>query len=100
MVEEIKAAVSSRSLLVSVPGFVIPALAGILNVALRDTLLTVDEYKSMAAGRADSAGPATGKIVFAEWVREHGDELGRKYANELDRHFRSERVPQARQVPA
>jgi uncharacterized protein YbjT (DUF2867 family) len=99
MVEEIRAAVSSRSLLVPVPGFVIPALAGILNVALRDTLLTADEYRSMAAGRADSAGPATGEIAFAEWVREHGDQLGRRYANELDRHFRRERVPQARQVP-
>jgi len=26
--------------------------------------------------------------VFTEWVAEHGAELGRHYANELDRHFR------------
>ena len=88
MVEEIRAAVGSRSVIVPVPGVMIPLLARGLNVALRDTLLTADEYASMAAGRADSAGPATGKIVFTDWVAEHGDELGRRYANELDRHFR------------
>ncbi len=42
----------------------------------------------MAAGRADSAGPATGTTVFTDWVREHASDLGRAYANELDRHFR------------
>ncbi len=100
LVEEIRAAVSSRSLLVPVPGFVIPALARILNLALRDILLTADEYKSMAAGRADSARPATGKITFTEWVSEHGDQLGRQYASELDRHFRAGLGQQARQVLA
>jgi hypothetical protein len=27
-------------------------------------------------------------VVFTDWVHAHGDELGRRYANELDRHFR------------
>jgi uncharacterized protein YbjT (DUF2867 family) len=88
LVEEIRAAVGSRAAIVPVPGALIPVLAGVLNVALRDRLLTADEYASMAAGRADSAAPATGRIAFTDWVREHGDELGRSYANELDRHFR------------
>ena len=66
-------------------------MARVLNLALRDTLLTADEYASMAAGRADSAGPATGIDVFTDWVTAHGDELGRRYANELDRHFRLRR---------
>ncbi len=89
MVAEIRDAVGSRSVIVPVPGAVIPALAAVLNVALRDTLLTADEYASMAAGRADSAGPAAGEVVFTDWVHAHGEELGRHYANELDRHFRS-----------
>jgi len=89
LVEAIRAAVGSRSLLVPVPGAVIPVLAGGLNVVLRDTLLTADEYKSMAAGRADSDGPTTGKIALTDWIAAHGDQLGRHYANELDRHFRA-----------
>jgi uncharacterized protein YbjT (DUF2867 family) len=88
LVETIRAAVGSRSLVVPVPGAVIPLLAGMLNVMLRDTLLTADEYVSMAAGRADSDGPTTGKIVLTDWIAAHGDQLGRHYANELDRHFR------------
>jgi uncharacterized protein YbjT (DUF2867 family) len=87
-VETIRAAVGSRALVMPVPGALIPVLAGALNVALRDTLLTADEYKSLAAGRADSAGRATGPTVFTQWVQEHGAELGRRYLNELDLHFR------------
>ncbi len=88
LVEEIRDAVGSRCVLVPVPGALIPALAAMLNLILRDTLLTAAEYASMAVGRADSAGPATGQIRFTDWVHEHGDQLGRSYANELDLHFR------------
>jgi uncharacterized protein YbjT (DUF2867 family) len=92
LVETIRAAVGSRALLVPVPGTAIPLLAEVLNVVLRDTLLTADEYASMAAGRADSDGPTTGKIVLTDWIAAHGDQLGRHYANELDRHFRAART--------
>ena len=87
-VEAIRAAVGSRSLVMPVPGMLIPVLAGALNVALRDTLLNADEYRSLAAGRADAAGPATGTTVFTRWVQAHGAELGRHYLNELVLHFR------------
>jgi uncharacterized protein YbjT (DUF2867 family) len=89
MVAAIRNAVGSRSVLVLVPGRAIPVLAAGLSLMLHDTLLTGAEYTSMAANRADSAAPATGSTVFTDWVHEHGDDLGRRYANELDRHFRS-----------
>jgi nucleoside-diphosphate-sugar epimerase len=88
LVDTIRAAVGSHSLVVPVPGRLVPVLAAMLDVTLRDRLLTADEYASMAAGRADSAGPATGTTVLTRWIAEHGDELGRRYASELDRHFR------------
>jgi uncharacterized protein YbjT (DUF2867 family) len=88
LVEEIRAAVGSRSVIVPVPGAAIPALATLLGILLRDTLLTAEEYRSMAAGLADSAGPGTGAIGVTDWIRGHGDELGRRYASELDLHFR------------
>lgn len=88
LVETIRAAVGSRALLVPVPGSLVPALAAMLDLMLRDRLLTAGEYASMAAGRADSAGPATGTTVLTQWIAEHGDTLGRRYASELDRHFR------------
>jgi nucleoside-diphosphate-sugar epimerase len=88
MVDAIRVAVGSRARVVSVPGPVLLGLSSVLGAALRDTLLTREEYRAMAGGLADSAAPATGEIVFTDWVAEHGTELGRSYANELDRHFR------------
>jgi uncharacterized protein YbjT (DUF2867 family) len=88
LVDTIRSAVGSRSVIVPVPGALIPVLAGALDVMLRDTLLTAHEYASMTAGLADSAEPATGTTVLTEWIAQHGDELGRRYANELVRHYR------------
>jgi nucleoside-diphosphate-sugar epimerase len=91
LVDAVRAAVGSRAVVVDVPGPAVLALSRVLGAALRDTLLTRDEYQAMAGGLADSAAPATGDIVFTDWVAAHGAELGRDYANELDRHFRPAR---------
>jgi uncharacterized protein YbjT (DUF2867 family) len=88
MVDAVRAAVGSRAVLVNVPGPVLLGLSRALSVALRDTLLTRDEYQAMCDGLADSDAPSTGQIAFTDWVAEHGRDLGRDYANELDRHFR------------
>jgi uncharacterized protein YbjT (DUF2867 family) len=91
LAETVRAAVGSHAILLPVPGPVITGLSRALSVVLRDTLLTRDEYQAMVAGLADSDAPATGRIVLSDWIAEHGSELGRRYANELDRHFRSDR---------
>ena len=88
LVQFIKAAVGSRSQVVRVPGSLIPPAARLLGLALRDTLLTSDEYQAMADGLADTDGPATGEISLTQWITDHKGTLGRTYANELDRHFR------------
>jgi NADH dehydrogenase len=87
LVETIRAAVGSSSRIVRVPGVLIPLAAAILNIALRDVLLTRDEYRAMADGLADTSGPPTGVIRLSEWVTEAGERLGLQYANELQRHF-------------
>jgi len=91
LVDAVRAAVGSRAVIVNVPAPVVLALSRVLGTALRDTLLTRDEYQAMADGLADSAAPATGDTVFTDWVAEHGAQLGRDYANELNRHFRPAR---------
>jgi uncharacterized protein YbjT (DUF2867 family) len=88
LVHAVREAVGSRAVVVPVPGPVLIGASRALSVVLRDTLLTRDEYQAMAEGLADSDGPATGEIVLTEWIATHRDELGRRYANELDRHFR------------
>lgn len=92
LVSTIKAATGSRAVLLPVPGPLIPPLATGLNLMLRDTLLTADEYRAMAAGLADSGAPDTGSTSLTQWIRRHGSDLGRRYANELDLHFRPARA--------
>jgi uncharacterized protein YbjT (DUF2867 family) len=88
MVTAIRAATGSRAVIVPAPGWLIPPMSAVLGAALRDVLLTAEEYRAMAAGLADSAAPATGQTVLTDWIAEHGAELGLTYASELDRHFR------------
>jgi NADH dehydrogenase len=80
-------AIKSRSRIVHVPAAIVPPVSAVLGKVLHDVLLTRDELRSMMAGRADTAGKPTGSIRISEWIAEHGDELGLRYANEIDRHF-------------
>jgi NADH dehydrogenase len=88
LVLAIRDAIGSHARLVPVPGRLIPPMATALGLVLRDVLLTAEEYQAMGDGLADSGAPATGRIAFTDWVAEHGAELGRRYLNELDLHFR------------
>lgn len=89
LVGAVRAAVGSRSVVVPAPAPVLLGLSRVLGVALRDNLLTREEYEAMAAGLADSDAPTTGSIRLTDWLAQHGPELGRRYANEIDRHFRA-----------
>lgn len=91
LVEAIRAAVDSRSLIVPMPGVLLLALSRLLGVALRDRVLTAEEYRSMAAGLADSDAESTGTVGLVDWVEDHADELGRHYENEIDLHFGARR---------
>jgi uncharacterized protein YbjT (DUF2867 family) len=87
LVASIRDAVGSRAHLLHVPGATVPLFARVLGLALHDVLLTADEYKAMAAGLADTDGPATGSTALSAWLEAQGDTLGLHYANELTRHF-------------
>lgn len=82
LVEALREAVHSKAILLDVPGAVIPACATGVGVLLRDTVLTRDEYAAMAAGLADTTGPATGTIAVTDWIAQNGSWLGRRYLND------------------
>lgn len=88
LVTAIRAATGSRSVLLPVPGRLMPPLASILGAALRDVLLTAEEYQAMRDGLATSDAAATGQTGLLDWIERNGTELGRTYANELARHYR------------
>jgi uncharacterized protein YbjT (DUF2867 family) len=88
LVRCIRDAVGSHSRIVHVPGAIMPLLSSGLGLFLRDVLLSSEEYWAMAAGLADTEGPATGATAVSQWLADHADTLGRHYANEIERHFR------------
>jgi uncharacterized protein YbjT (DUF2867 family) len=88
MVTAIRTATGSRAVIAPAPGWLIPPLSAVLGAALRDVLLTREEYQAMAAGLADSDAPATGQTSLTDWIAKHGNTLGRTYASELTRHYR------------
>ncbi|MDQ1467167.1 MAG: hypothetical protein QOH10_1582, partial [Actinomycetota bacterium] len=87
LVDAIRAAVASRARIVHVPGSLLPAISSVLNLALRDVLLTRDEYRAMSDGLADTDGPATAPTAITDWLTDQATTLGARYANELQRHF-------------
>jgi len=87
LVRSIREVVGSRSRVLHVPGFAIPVLSSVVGWALRDQLLTREEYRAMASGLADSDAPTTGPTALSAWLAANGSSLGQRYANELERHF-------------
>ena len=87
LVASIKRAVGARALVVHVPGPAVVLLSRVLGGILSDVLLTREEFETMAVGMADTTGPATGPTSLSAWLADHGNGLGRRYANELKRHF-------------
>jgi uncharacterized protein YbjT (DUF2867 family) len=87
LVQTIRTAIRSHARLVRVPGPLLPPMSGVLGLALRDRLLTREEYRAMADGLADSDAPATGELLLTEWIASHAAELGRHYANDTKGRF-------------
>jgi len=80
--------IGSRSKMVHVwPGLalLLSRLAGFL---VGDVVLTGDELKGLMAGLLVSDSPPAGSTRLKRWLEENRDTLGRRYASELDRHYR------------
>jgi NADH dehydrogenase len=59
-----------------------------LGLVVRDVILTREEVTGLMGDLLVTEGEAAGATRLSEWLREHGDVLGRQYASELARHYR------------
>jgi NADH dehydrogenase len=92
LVLRIRAAIGARALILNVPAKVMALAARALGAVVRDVVLTSDEIDGLMAGLLVSHAPPLGRIAFSEWVEQSGASVGRRYANELRRHFVLDRV--------
>jgi NADH dehydrogenase len=65
----------------------LPALK-IFGLFLRDVILTREEILGLKQELLVTSSSPLGKESVEDWLVEKGQHLGRKYANDLDRHFR------------
>jgi NADH dehydrogenase len=63
-------------------------LSQLVGKAVRDVVLTRDEMEGLMAGLLVSQNEPTGRTRLSEWSSRHAHLLGRRYASEINRHFR------------
>jgi len=88
LVERVRAAVDSRSLVLPMPGPIVLASARLLGVIVRDVVLTRDEISELTSSLLTSHQPPRGEVRISEWLAANAAALGRTWASELDRNFR------------
>ncbi len=91
LVDLVRGAVGSRSIVLPMPGPVVLATAKLLGLVVRDVVLTRDEIRELTSSLLTSHRPPLGTIRVTDWVREHADSLGRRWASELSRNYRDVR---------
>lgn len=88
LVDLVRSAIGSRSIVLPMPGVVVLATARLLGLVVRDVVLTRDEIRELTSSLLTSHQPPLGTIHVTDWVRANADTLGRRWASELARNYR------------
>jgi NADH dehydrogenase len=76
-----------RRLIVGAPEWLALASLRLLGPLLRDVVLTREELLGLAQQRLVSHRPPLGAESVTAWLLAHGRDLGRRYVNDVRRHF-------------
>ena len=87
MVGLLKAKVNSHALLIPAPPALVMFLLAIVNMLVRDVVLTRDELGALMADLLVSKEPPIGRITMREWLEKTETRVGSRYASEMLRHF-------------
>lgn len=89
LVALIRLATGAGARIVQVPTPIMELAARALGLLVRDVVLTPHEIEGLMAGLLVSTKPPLGQIRFTDWLDDNATSIGRRYANELQRHFAS-----------
>ncbi len=87
LLEEVRRTTGGRARLLPLSPTLAYAAANLVGLALRDVVLTRDEISGLMASHLVSPDPPTGSTRLTDWMRQHRNTLGRRYASELARHY-------------
>ena len=88
LVRMVAAHVSPRARLVRLPPSLFRVMTAAVGPLVNDVVLTREEVAGLMAGLLISESPPTGKVSLESWLAQNADSLGKRYASELDRHYR------------
>jgi len=63
-------------------------LSRLIGYLVGDVVLTREEVDGLMSNLLVSGGPPTGRTRLSEWLRQHADTLGARYASEVKKHYR------------
>jgi uncharacterized protein YbjT (DUF2867 family) len=68
------------------PGLALAA-SQVVGLLMRDVVLTGDEVTGLMAGLLVSSEPPRGQFRLSDWLEDHKDTVGMRYASEIARHY-------------
>ncbi|HKV45303.1 MAG TPA: NAD(P)H-binding protein [bacterium] len=84
----IAANIGSRARIIHLPPTIVRGFLRLAGAVMRDVVLTSDEITGLMSELLISESSPLGRTRFSDWLRQISGTLGRRYASELDRHFR------------
>jgi NADH dehydrogenase len=88
LVRIIRREIRSRARIVHLPPRLALGFSRMLELVIRDVLITPDEIQGLMAGLLATRGKSNCPTLFSRWLREHSRELGTRYASEMARHYK------------
>jgi uncharacterized protein YbjT (DUF2867 family) len=85
LLKAIGRAIGRRRLVVGVPPAIGYWTSRLIGLGVGDMIITGDEIKGLMAGLLAVDTPPTGATRLSDWIAEHAETLGRRYASELAR---------------
>jgi uncharacterized protein YbjT (DUF2867 family) len=87
LVAMLRARLASRALVVHAPPILAQRLSALVGMLVKDVVLTREEVIGLMDDLLFVDAKPVGSTRLSEWVAQHADTLGKKYANELNRHY-------------
>ena len=89
LVRTVRGKIGAKCAVLPMPDSITYLAGKALGLMLGDIVLTRDEIKGLSRGLlvSKSIEPANCPTKLSEWLDEHGNQLGRSYANEVKRHY-------------
>jgi NADH dehydrogenase len=80
--------VRSRARIIHLPPGPAYFLSRLIGPLVGDVVLTREEVDGLMANLLVSGGPPTGRTRLSDWLAQHANTVGAKYASEVKKHFR------------